>query len=246
MTRTRQTAKKTTGIEAPCIYLKIPKLQSTAVVALKRPTIAKPSPGAMTITTAQPTPAATLERPAIATSSGATATTSDPVPVPLDASSLSGQSDEDEPCKNEFCHMCGDGGSLFTCNSCTHVTCRRCILVADKDVDDLLKPDVKFQCVTCHCTGNAQLTPYRGFYQNGQPVLFSFLHIPREFQLQVHPEAKSKKMIIIHLRVNTIPASGPVVMLENFLQPFFTCPGQLVIKSLQFDLTTTAFIKQYH
>ena len=35
-------------------------------------------------------------------------------------------------------------------------------------------------------------------------------------------------------------------MLENFLQPFFTCPGRLVIKSLQFDLTTTALIKQYH
>lgn len=57
-----------------------------------------------------------------------------------------------------------------------------------------------------------------------------------------------KKTTIIHLCVDTIttPASGPVVMLENFLQPFFTRPGELVVKSLQFNLTTEALRKKYH
>lgn len=59
---------------------------------------------------------------------------------------------------------------------------------------------------------------------------------------------KTKKTVIIHLHVDTVGAShgGPLIMLENFLQPYFTSPGQLVIKTLKFNLTTNASIKAYN
>lgn len=100
MARTKQTAKKTSGIEAPRIYLRIPKRQRAAqAAAVALSTIAKPSPGAMTVTPVQLTPSATLECPAITTPPGAMVTAPDP--APLNALSLSEQSGGGGPRESE-------------------------------------------------------------------------------------------------------------------------------------------------
>lgn len=90
MARTKQTAKKTAGIEAPRVFLKIDKQQLAAVSALQRPTrVARPlattSPAQSAVTSAT----TALKRPAIMTPSGGVATAASN-PVLLDESSDEG------------------------------------------------------------------------------------------------------------------------------------------------------------
>lgn len=85
----------------------------------------------------------------------------------------------------------------------------------------------------------------QGFYRDGKPVLDTFIPIPEKFHIPIHSTLSSRKTILVHLRVHTINPGGPALMLEHFLQPFYAHSGELVVKSLAFNLTTNAMVAQY-
>lgn len=50
---------------------------------------------------------------------------------------------------------------------------------------------------------------------------------------------------IIHLRLKTLPAQGPINMLYDFLKPYFVNTGGLLMTDVQFDLGTEGKMKTY-
>ncbi|KAH0826483.1 hypothetical protein J3R83DRAFT_5486 [Lanmaoa asiatica] len=226
MVRTKQTAKKTTGGEAPRVTISdVRKRQAEAAAALQQPITIKIK--------VKP-----LNKPPVPNVSDQS--------CPMAMSAM--PSDRGGHVNNDFCHMCGDGGHLYSCDSCPRAACRQCISVPVKHIPLVIKPNVKFMCVSCHWRDDVragEVTPYTGFHQDGEPVLPDFLVINGEFQLPIRSGISSRKTIIIHLRVHTIPLSGPVLMLEQFLQSYFVHSNGLMVKHVAFNLTTSAARRQY-
>ncbi|KAI9452037.1 hypothetical protein HD554DRAFT_2267701 [Boletus coccyginus] len=223
MVRTKQTAKKSTGGEAPRVsLLDIPRCEAAAAAALQQQ-----------VNKTKPLDAL-------------------PVPTVSDRSCLTAMftmpSGRDEHVNDDFCHMCADGGLLYNCDSCPRAVCRQCLSVPIQHATLVLEPDVKFLCVSCHWKDDVRsggVSPYLGFYRDGLPVLPDFLAVTGDFQLPIRSEISSRRMIIVHIRVHTIPLGGPVLMLEQFLRPYFAQSGKLVVKNVAFNLTTSASRKQY-
>ncbi|KAG9312777.1 hypothetical protein JVU11DRAFT_6189 [Chiua virens] len=316
MARTKQTATKTTGIEAPRLTIKrVPKCQAAAATALvvqhRRLVTVQPKLAVLPATLDTPDGAhfGAILTPLLdgnelgnndvshsfyftvtllsktsnchcqfATSPQHGRPTT--VPQSLGLSGIPGVPDrvclaamQAAPLKrsshtnNDFCHMCGDGGELFNCDSCPRAACRHCLEIPDKYLSLILDNDTTFLCVSCHWKDNVRsggVTPYlvgfgcrlvkrltnvsiskQGFYRDSTPILPTFLTIPGSFQLPIRSGISSRNTIVIHLRVHTLPPDGPVLMLQHFLQPYFTHSGQLIMKDLAFNLTTVATRKQY-
>ncbi|KAG8213505.1 hypothetical protein J3R82DRAFT_8327 [Butyriboletus roseoflavus] len=221
MVRTKQTAKKSTGGEAPRIVIKIiPRLQSAADTALHRPVRSKPLDAPLTPIPDRSCPVAMLTAP----------------------------SSRDGRVNNDFCHMCGDGGHLYTCDSCPRAACHHCICIPAQHAALVLSDGVRFTCVSCHWRDDVRsgkVSPYVGFYRNGLSVLPEFPTINGDFQLPIHSAISCRKTIVIHLCVHTLPAGGPMLMLQEFLQPYFKHSGELIVRTISFNLTTGATRKQY-
>ncbi|KAH0826511.1 hypothetical protein J3R83DRAFT_5518 [Lanmaoa asiatica] len=263
MVRTKQTAKKSTGIEAPRITIKIvPKRQAAAAVALLHERPVEPNSQGVSATPNTPDQArfvATLtappngnglgnndhERPAMPL--GASAIPNVPDRTCL-AAMLAAPPNPDSHANNDFCNMCGDGGHLFNCDSCPRATCHQCLSIPVQHLALILDDNTTFLCISCHWKDDVRsgkVTPYMGFYRDGAPILPTFLTVTGDFQLPIRSGISSHHTVVIHLRVHTLPPDGPVLMLQHFLQPYFAHSGHLIVKDLAFNLTTVATRKQY-
>ncbi|KIJ62745.1 hypothetical protein HYDPIDRAFT_30335 [Hydnomerulius pinastri MD-312] len=118
-----------------------------------------------------------------------------------------------------------------------------CVQIPSEFFNLVKEPEVKFICVACHWKDDVlagNVTPYQSFYRDAKAVLSSFPVIKGNFELSLRLCIYSKKTVIIHLQMHTIPPGGPVNILEEFLRPYHLHSGELQVFDVEFNLSTAA------
>ncbi|KAG2129402.1 uncharacterized protein EDB93DRAFT_1108692 [Suillus bovinus] len=160
------------------------------------------------------------------------------------------------PPHNDFCLICQDGtssngkDSLYACEEpgCLRVMCTRCMLLPASHLHLIEQPGVKFRCVHCHTLldkRSGDLTPFYGFFKDGNPVLPSFIPIVGQLQLSRRSQISAKPVLVIHFKLVGFEATAsPIDMVNSYLSSFFPNGGLRFIEVI-FDLGTDAKIIAY-
>ncbi|KAF9241130.1 hypothetical protein BU15DRAFT_61086 [Melanogaster broomeanus] len=200
MARTKQTAKKTTGGEARCIIINPKSSRLLCISPLRRP--------------AQE-PNLKANRPIR--------------PRRAEAGSVLPVQVSSRPCFQAMMSRSVDRLDHRN-NDLRAAACYKCIQIPTQSYTIVAEPTVMYICVTCHWKDDLRtgtVTPYKGFYRDGKSVLLSFPIINGHFELSIKSYIHSKRVAVVHLRLHTIPAGGPVDILEEFLRPYYLHSGEL-------------------
>ncbi|KAI6138380.1 hypothetical protein BKA82DRAFT_4237375 [Pisolithus tinctorius] len=148
---------------------------------------------------------------------------------------------------HNFCILCQDGGDLWPCSNCERVVCSLCMTVPVEVQEKVRASDIVFECVCCHwlkSRRSSTVTPYWGFYRDGTHVFEDWLKVNRPMELSVRSSLLSHPTLVIHLRLQSIPAGGPVEMATQVLAPYFPNGGFRFI-DLPFDIGTKSKLIAY-
>ncbi|KIK80060.1 hypothetical protein PAXRUDRAFT_251536 [Paxillus rubicundulus Ve08.2h10] len=155
MAKTKQTAKKTTGGTALRVSIRVrTSTLGTTNTSAHQPahldaTVLYPTSKVDDSETAGPTtnqndPDAIMSRPP------------SPASLPLWLgrqmlqASLSAPRRHSGQTNDDYCHLCGNGGDLYTCDACPRSSCRQCVVIPPEHVNLVAAEDVTFLCISCH------------------------------------------------------------------------------------------------
>ncbi|KIO04936.1 hypothetical protein M404DRAFT_1000413 [Pisolithus tinctorius Marx 270] len=136
---------------------------------------------------------------------------------------------------HNFCILCQDGGDLWPCSNCERVVCSLCMTVPVEVQEKVRASDIMFECVCCHWLKSRRSST--GFYRDGTHVFEDWLKVNRPMELSVRSSLLSHPTLVIHLRLQSIPAGGPVEMATQVLAPYFPNGGFRFI-DLPFNIGT--------
>ncbi|KAG1900174.1 uncharacterized protein F5891DRAFT_1188872 [Suillus fuscotomentosus] len=155
---------------------------------------------------------------------------------------------------NHFCMLCQDGAdedhTIFECDEpdCPRVVCTRCISFPSKYSQELMQSDVTFRCLHCHTALDKkahEVTPYHGFFKDGNPVLSSFIRITGQLELSKRSQISMTPILIVHFRIIGCEKTvSPIDAVHGYLAPYFPFGG-LHLVDVVFDLGTSRKIDDY-
>ncbi|KAF9230158.1 hypothetical protein BU15DRAFT_69437 [Melanogaster broomeanus] len=227
MTRTKQTARKSTGGEPPRAQLK--NKERRAMTVPKR-SAGGPAPRGNLALNCHPDQDMDVdpEQPNSPASS--------PLPPPPDSPVVASKA------TNTFCALCQDGGDTM------------CLLIPKRFGKIVHRPNVDFLCPSCHELkdrnrhakhGRRTYTPYWGFTRSNQPVLDSFPVLTSNHTLSAQSEVNSEPLLILHFFCKGMESrASPADLVNNLMQPYFSA-STLQFLEVEFDFGTTEKVHEH-